>query len=480
MKPLVYVIVLNYNNFNVDCERENYDSLVKREREDYYNTCNDYAETELNAIVDELKYYEVKETELTKELHEECCEYHDSIIKEEEECYYNHNGYAETELNGIINDLKSTQTKELEDDNKNNTLIQENIDNVSYSERIELYIKNDDEKEYKYYKTCTVHTKNKVGDILNIDESEFIVTDKYQNTIFIQDRKHCVKNEKEVIELYIRDEKKDGYVHYKRCITDIYYGIGDIFRERSNYFIIEKISNSNIYIKRLDTVIDYETGKENRILDMHTNTNDSCKYYKKYLTNKVYKPDDKFTDKDKEFLVTNTFKDIIFIELQEESDSDESKNDSLYKGEVLDVIISDEIKRKKEDLLILKNNKYISISNKLWLDGFMKYIEGYNIYDIFNEEEMKKIIYCSRLIREEWILNDSSYITTYDIREYQELLVYIELEIINKQLEEDLVSDLKGELNTEIELNWHMREYSESLDNYDVLNLYPDLKSIVK
>lgn len=188
---------------------------------------------------------------------------------------------------------------------------------------IKIYIKYNQEDSYEYYKTCKLADINyeNIKDIIEYKD-DFIIKDIFINSIFIEFinlNNNELENNKinsihsnEKLELYI-NKGLEKYKFYKSCFTEVNLKIGDIISDIGNNLEIIDIKDNTIYLKLIELSIENINITQNRIVTMYIDSDSDCIYYKKYITNIIYRTGDLFEDGEKQFIISNIFKDTVFL-----------------------------------------------------------------------------------------------------------------------------------------------------------------------
>lgn len=190
---------------------------------------------------------------------------------------------------------------------------------------IEIYIKYKSEESYKHYKSCKLNIINhdSIKEILELD-TEFVIREIYQDSVFIELKNLNNKitqfefnevNNKEKIELYINIDS-NRYNHYKTCISEVNLEIGDTIKDMNKYLDIIDIKENKIYLKDIGSSSkNFKNINmiQNQIISLYIEDDEDCVYYKKCITNTKYEIGDLFKDNNKQFIISNIFKDTFLL-----------------------------------------------------------------------------------------------------------------------------------------------------------------------
>lgn len=294
------------------------------------------------------------------------------LKKQERESYYEiYENYVETELNAIIEDEKR--------------LFQNEIINEE-----------------------------------NIADEECIYTDNFEwdsSEIYYNNISYEQNIEKKIVDVYIKKDKSN-YIFDKTCISDIDFFAGDVIRDYNKYLVIKNIQDNIIFAEEIKNLSNLEVN--NKILTLYVDG----EYYKKCIADISYEVGDSFEYDDCNFIITEIFKDTILMKKIENIDAE----DKINRLELEDY----RVKKIKEELFILKEYSNIDDIFRLWIKGFMYYIEDNHIIDLFSDNELLNIIYYDIYIDENNLLDYIDYLKLIDIRGYRIELTYAENLLINK------------------------------------------------
>ena len=120
---------------------------------------------------------------------------------------------------------------------------------------------------------------------------------------------------KEKIELYINIDS-NRYNHYKTCISEVNLEIGDTIKDMNKYLDIIDIKENKIYLKDIGSSSkNFKNINmiQNQIISLYIEDDEDCVYYKKCITNTKYEIGDLFKDNNKQFIISNIFKDTFLL-----------------------------------------------------------------------------------------------------------------------------------------------------------------------
>lgn len=474
-----------------------YYQISKEERVAYYDAYNDYVETELNAIIEEERI-SVEENDKTIEDSEnkDSFNFVDNEINTSKYESDDYNNTSKLTDKRTVVDLYIRDRYDGHDEfyntctvdrvykvgdkfkyNNKNFIVTARIGNSLHIKhevvkkdtilnsaryRADLYIKNIEDEEFKYYVTCTLDNKYTVGETLVYDNTEFTVIDIWDDNIFIKPKENQVEKQelstsaKKYIELYIED--KDTYRYYTTCITDTELRTGDTIKDYNKYFIVNELNDDKVYLRETNgnsDIFGHSSEHTKKILTLYLEND----YYKKYLTDINYSINDTIVNENNEFIVTDIFKDTIFMQVKEEQELNKNKGIIEEKRELLEKQIEAfRIKKIKTQLFDLRNNSYIIWDERLWIDGLIEYIEGNLTRYTFCDSDILDIIYYDKLLNEEWILQQIDYLKKSDILGYRKML-----------------SSFKNILNNENKIDYYEDGdyyYEEDINNKQYIKKY--------
>lgn len=348
---------------------------------------------------------------------------------------------------------------------KNKEIYEENKEKIDYSqdEIIEEYYQTLEEKDngtyYEIYdKYAEIELNSIIDEEAKLYEDEIINKDSEDNQYIYMDNIEWDSSEiyynnftyeegieKKIVNIYVK-KYKSNYIFDKTCISDIDFFTGDIIRDYNKYLVIKNLQNNIIFVEEIKNVSDLKVN--NKILTLYVDG----EYYKKCITDANYEVGDIFECNGRDFEITNIFKDTIFMKNCEEINIEEDRVDRL---ELEDY----RVKKVKEQLFMLRDHSNIDDTFRLWIKGFVHYLEDNYIIDLFSDNELINIIYYDMYIDENDLLESIDYLKLIDIRGYRIELTDAEESLINKVT----IDKVKiWEINNKIEnLNKYNIDYLE-------------------
>ena len=277
----------------------------------------------------------------------------------------------------------------------------------SYLEELAIYVKYKDYGKYEFY-NCIKADKSKIsiGNAYEKEDKVFLVTDVQKNTIFIQCKlyKEC--------SVYIKKYWESEYKLYKSYDININnISIGDKFNIDNKEYIIRNITGELIFI-------DYKLEVEINVYTKYS-YEDEYKYYTTVRDDiDSYEIGKRFTINEEEYILKEKLDNCIYLDCKFVN---RLKN-GLTVGEAIVA---------KRDLMKLKRKNEISTNKKLWIEGFICFIEDQDIEDEFTMKELNLMLVYNNLMRNEWFLQDTCNITEEQFYRYKNKLASIEEDLMD-------------------------------------------------